>query len=258
MQVESLERRKDQVDYIIAQMLDKWTFTRRDATILTANPTSVSITRWSGSSTWEGQRWIRDETRPETLDYYLATVAFRPTPMDEAPLRAANLQLGPMPGAPQIRTNMPSISTRELELAEVPPGYSADQVLARLDEYRREQRAIVTQQQQAQQAARRRRSVQRRVTRAGQQLGLSQAELRQQAAGLGNANASGSASANQRQGISANDLRAARAAARAAAREGGEELFVGDSNLFAGGPVADGASASRGGDGQDAVMEEAA
>jgi hypothetical protein len=70
VQVESLERKSDQVDYIVSQMIEKWRFSRRDDTTLQANPNSASVSRWSGSSTWEGDRWIRDETRPETLDYY--------------------------------------------------------------------------------------------------------------------------------------------------------------------------------------------
>lgn len=121
-------------------MIDKWTFKRLDETTLSANDKSVDITRWSGSSTWELQRWLRDETRPGTLDYYVATVAFRPgesKPIDPN----ADLQLGPMPGA-VIRTHIrPKVHEIELQLAKVPPGVSADEVIAHMDEWRRQRAA---------------------------------------------------------------------------------------------------------------------
>ncbi|KAG9708027.1 hypothetical protein KCU73_g17571, partial [Aureobasidium melanogenum] len=34
--------------------------------------------RWSGSATWHHHRWIRDETGPNKLDYYVSTVTWRP------------------------------------------------------------------------------------------------------------------------------------------------------------------------------------
>ncbi|KAG9705738.1 hypothetical protein KCU73_g17858, partial [Aureobasidium melanogenum] len=44
--------------------------------------------RWSGSATWHHHRWIRDETGPNKLDYYVSTVTWRPvgsTNKEEAP-----------------------------------------------------------------------------------------------------------------------------------------------------------------------------
>ena len=60
VELESLERRKDQVDYMAAQMVEKWQFVRRDNSWLSAKGSPVKIMRWSGSSTWGGRRceWL--------------------------------------------------------------------------------------------------------------------------------------------------------------------------------------------------------
>lgn len=77
-ELESIERRKEQINSIAKQMMEKWLFERKDGVCLSARDSDISVMRWSGSSTWNGQRWVRDETRPETLDYYVATIIFRP------------------------------------------------------------------------------------------------------------------------------------------------------------------------------------
>lgn len=77
IELESLERKKAQVDYMAKQMRERWRFARRDDILLTATD-SESVNRWSGSSTWNGKRWRRDETRPDVLEYYVKTVVFRP------------------------------------------------------------------------------------------------------------------------------------------------------------------------------------
>ncbi|KAF4966912.1 hypothetical protein FSARC_5476 [Fusarium sarcochroum] len=79
IELESLERKKDQVNKIADQMVERWFFKRSDGTILFADTTaSRKVSRWRGSSTWQGQRWIRDETEPEKLDYYIVSVVFQP------------------------------------------------------------------------------------------------------------------------------------------------------------------------------------
>jgi hypothetical protein len=126
-------------------MIDKWTFKRLDETILSANDKSVKITRWSGSSTWERQRWLRDETRPGTLDYYVASVPFRPLLTGEnRPIGPdTDLQLGPMAGAVAINHIRPNVHEVELQRAKVPPGLSADEVMAHLDEWQRQRVARI-------------------------------------------------------------------------------------------------------------------
>ncbi|RGP77803.1 alaninetrna ligase [Fusarium longipes] len=80
IELESLERKKDQVDKIADQMIKKWYFKRPDGVVLYAEASGASRkeSRWTGESTWHNRRWIRDETEPERLDYYIVSVTFRP------------------------------------------------------------------------------------------------------------------------------------------------------------------------------------
>ncbi|MCJ1326809.1 hypothetical protein MMC10_003475 [Thelotrema lepadinum] len=81
MELESIERRRPQIEHIAQQMREKWMFRRRDGALLKANAGGRDeIMKWEGSSTWNGQRWLRDETKPETLEYYMQTVCFRVSP----------------------------------------------------------------------------------------------------------------------------------------------------------------------------------
>jgi hypothetical protein len=76
---ESLERKKDQIDDVVKQAMEGWVFRRKDDTELSAKDCQPEIMRWSGSATWNHHRWIRDETGPNKLDYYVSTVTWRPT-----------------------------------------------------------------------------------------------------------------------------------------------------------------------------------
>ncbi|KAM7191376.1 hypothetical protein V8F33_008979 [Rhypophila sp. PSN 637] len=80
IELESLERKKDQVDAIAKQMAQKWYLVRKDGVALfpDCSGKSVRIDRWSGSSTWQGRTWIREQSAPGRIDYYIATVVFRP------------------------------------------------------------------------------------------------------------------------------------------------------------------------------------
>ncbi|OTA56228.1 hypothetical protein K449DRAFT_387581 [Hypoxylon sp. EC38] len=79
IELESLERKKDQVDSIAKQMREKWFFKRTDGVTLFPDVTggNVEVSRWSGTSTWNGQTWTRDETAPGRIDYYVVCVPFR-------------------------------------------------------------------------------------------------------------------------------------------------------------------------------------
>ena len=48
--------------------------------VFAAKGEDVTISRWTGSSTWGDRRWIRDESRPNEIDYYLKTVTWKPAP----------------------------------------------------------------------------------------------------------------------------------------------------------------------------------
>lgn len=82
IELESLERKKDQIDGIVKQMCERWLFKRKDGAVLWPDVTGRSneVTRWSGTSTWHSQRWVRDETGPGKIDYYMVDVVFRPEP----------------------------------------------------------------------------------------------------------------------------------------------------------------------------------
>lgn len=92
MELESLERKRHQIDRIAEQMQERWFFRRTDGAILLADAPSDGqdiektglVTRWSGSSTWQDRRWVRDETEPGRVDYYVRTVPFRLTQRVEA------------------------------------------------------------------------------------------------------------------------------------------------------------------------------
>lgn len=79
LEVESLERRNDEVDYIAEELARTWHFRRTDDVNLLADPSEISVSRWTGSSVLGTQRWVRDETRPGQLDYYIAKVTWRPS-----------------------------------------------------------------------------------------------------------------------------------------------------------------------------------
>lgn len=82
---ESLERKKDQIDDVVKQAMEGWVFRRKDDTELSAKDCKPEIMRWSGSATWGHHRWLRDETSPNKLDYYVSTVTWRPasSPVDD-------------------------------------------------------------------------------------------------------------------------------------------------------------------------------
>jgi len=77
--IESIERRKDEVDWMAGEMANKWQFTRADGTRMLAAKSDTTVSRWTGSSILGERRWIRDEVVPGQLQYYFATVTWRPS-----------------------------------------------------------------------------------------------------------------------------------------------------------------------------------
>ncbi|KAF7136729.1 hypothetical protein CNMCM5793_006047 [Aspergillus hiratsukae] len=87
MDFESIERRRGEVNYIANEAAEKWFFRRKDGKFLTADKADMFVSRWTGSSILNGQRWLRDEVRPGQLDYDVVTVVWRVSPgLAEAPL----------------------------------------------------------------------------------------------------------------------------------------------------------------------------
>ena len=129
MAFESLERKKDQIDDVVKQAIDGWIFRRQDDTELSAKNCKPEIMRWSGSATWGDHRWIRDETSPNKLDYYVSTVTWRPSSSSVNDQKAASSvqatgsrqcpNLDAI-GYPQLDDPIPSIHTSYMRNADLP------------------------------------------------------------------------------------------------------------------------------------------
>ncbi|KAF3928617.1 hypothetical protein AA313_de0204655 [Arthrobotrys entomopaga] len=79
VEFESLERKKAQVDEICEQAVQGWEFVRQDGSVLAAVAAQGGgeVVRWTGGSTWEGRRWLRDEVGPGKLSYYLKRITWK-------------------------------------------------------------------------------------------------------------------------------------------------------------------------------------
>lgn len=93
IEFESLERRKDEVDYIARGAADDWQFRRTDNVSMLANSSQIGLSTWTGCSVLGGRRWVRDEARPGQLDYYIAKVTWRPVQESRANLLDGNPDL---------------------------------------------------------------------------------------------------------------------------------------------------------------------
>lgn len=80
IEMETLERKKRQVDRIAEMMIERWFFKKPDGTILVADTegSTRQESRWRGVSRCLGKRWIRDETKEDAIDYYIVSVTFKP------------------------------------------------------------------------------------------------------------------------------------------------------------------------------------
>lgn len=143
IELESLERRKDQIDDMAQQMAEGWKIQRHDGTLMVADTAAPTLTlQWSGSSIWGGERWVRDETNtPERLEYYIRTVTWRPSkPAIETNGTAASTQPQDLQtrvfSAPFSRSEprLATLTTLELSRALVPPGTPAVEAAAMLAE----------------------------------------------------------------------------------------------------------------------------
>lgn len=128
MELESLERKKIQVDNIATGMAKSWRFKRFDGSVLSPVETERTITRWTGSSIWEGSRWIRDETKPDLLDYYVLTLPFKLMATNANDTREGSNQTLPLDRVAQpgpMNANA-RLSVHELRSARVPRGTNGD------------------------------------------------------------------------------------------------------------------------------------
>ncbi|KAK1240257.1 hypothetical protein MKX08_007699 [Trichoderma sp. CBMAI-0020] len=78
LELESLERKKDQIDAIAQHIAENWFFKKLDGNVLYADVSGKchEVSRWTGTSTWHNTRWTRDENAAGRLDYYILTITF--------------------------------------------------------------------------------------------------------------------------------------------------------------------------------------
>lgn len=80
LEFESTTWRQNQVDMLADKAAALWYFERKDGALLVADADDKSVMRWSGSSTWDHQRWHRHESRPLEIDYYVRIISFKLRP----------------------------------------------------------------------------------------------------------------------------------------------------------------------------------
>jgi hypothetical protein len=137
MQLESVRRKREQVDWVAERMVEGWWLRRQDGVVMRADPEAVEVRQWGGSSTWDDQRWIRDEVGPDTLEYYVRTVVWRPDyaarPDDLDPPEA----IWAPDDFPVIRQEPACLNVYMMGLAGVPSGAAAQAALRMVREWKR-------------------------------------------------------------------------------------------------------------------------
>lgn len=146
MELESLERRKLQVDWMADEISRNWHFTRSDDLHLVADPARVETETWKGAATWGGARWVRDEedTEPNVLKYYIRRVIFGVVPRADDPegYEARNkrkfhqrLQVDHVTAAKtRIEGAVTSMATQNIERAGAGPEMKASEVVSKVNE----------------------------------------------------------------------------------------------------------------------------
>jgi len=136
LELESLSRKKNQIDSIAEQMASQWTFHRADGVKLIAQaPSPINAATWQGISAWGGVRWLRDESQPGQLDYYVATVIWHPESTSNSNV-ANQLETSHAPmlttavGAPLPR--MPGLLVAKLEEAGIGMDLPREEVIRRM------------------------------------------------------------------------------------------------------------------------------
>lgn len=73
VEYESLESRWAEAELLMRRAATEWYFQRKDGVFLTAEYTRPKLQTWTGCSTLNDTRWIRDEARPNELDYVVVS-----------------------------------------------------------------------------------------------------------------------------------------------------------------------------------------
>lgn len=137
MELESLKRKKAQVDYVAGEMVDKWWFLRSDDVVMMPLRGDFEVTEWSGSSTWGRLRWVRDETKAEMVEYYVKTVTWKPSlAVKHEDLAEPETISAPRSRFKRVGGRMPHVNTSEIEMVGVPPGTHPEEVVRMVMDFR--------------------------------------------------------------------------------------------------------------------------
>jgi len=147
MELESLERKKSQVDSLAEQMARHWQVARADGVKFeAASPSPSDVMRWSGTSAWGDERWLRDETRPGQLDYYVAAVIWTvPKVTTRSALETKNTTAPALHAVGQSLepSSRPQVSLSRLQAANIGFDVPAHEVMSKLHAWLARPRAPV-------------------------------------------------------------------------------------------------------------------
>ncbi|PNS15095.1 hypothetical protein CAC42_2324 [Sphaceloma murrayae] len=133
---ETVERKKDQVD-LLASQAKEWVFARKDEKLLRWK--EEGLEKWTGVSTLNQQRWIRDESRPGQIDYVIKSVVFdvprAEDEHDDKGSRGEDLHV-PSDRFEQMAPENASIFVDELKRARVPRDADGQTALEMVRQYR--------------------------------------------------------------------------------------------------------------------------
>lgn len=147
MDFEMIDRRKKEVDFITDLATQKWFFRRFDGMVFRANKEDITTTRWTGSSTFNKTRWIRDESRPNEIDYYVKTVIWKPVPEfdpfvgDEYRCPNLDIPVGFALEQPPFLRGLTNIAVDQLDAHDIPRDASAQEVYEAMMRHTRERQA---------------------------------------------------------------------------------------------------------------------
>lgn len=80
MELETAYRKRNELDDIAEKMCERWFLEMFAGEVLFpgASGKSITVKSWTaGLSTFGGQTWTRDESRPVEIDYYVLSIVFQ-------------------------------------------------------------------------------------------------------------------------------------------------------------------------------------
>ncbi|KAG8629400.1 hypothetical protein KVT40_003265 [Elsinoe batatas] len=144
MHLETVSRKKNEV-LLITDELGRWVFRRKDSKILhwLGKDDGQTERTWTGYSTLNAQRWLRDEARPEQIDYTIISLTWGLSNSNRSisSERVQNLVIEPLASRNPIshitpEENGDAVCVDELKAANIPKGTDKDKTLELCRDYR--------------------------------------------------------------------------------------------------------------------------